>query len=190
MAIVHSLKCTVLFSFIVSLLSYPSQHRRLSGFLKSSRRLTTKLDGVTTPERSFTLPDLRCLEDVQFTTSWDVWFTMSSWRLVYNILKTSDLRRLKDVQFATSWKRLIYGVFRTSDLRRLEDVRFTSSWRSSIYDVLKTSDLRHLEDVWYMTSWRRLICTVWNIQKILSVPVYVGIWVWNFVQINGLVYIW
>ena len=107
--------------------------------------------------------DLRHLEDV--------WFTMSSRRLVYDVLKTSDLSRLEDVEFETSWKRLIYDVFRMSDLRRLEDVRFMSSWRSPIYDVFKTSDLQHLEDVWFMISWRGLFCTAWNVQKILSAPV-------------------
>ena len=93
--------------------------------------------------------DLRHLEDV--------WFTMFSRRLVYDVLKTSDLSRLEDVEFETSWKRLIYDVFRMSDLRRLEDVRFMSSWRSPIYDVLKTSDLQRLQDVWFTASWRRLI---------------------------------
>ena len=57
--------------------------RRLQVVFKSSRRLTTKPDVVTTSYR-------RCP--------------------IYDVLKTTDLRRLKDVQFATSWKRLIYNV--------------------------------------------------------------------------------
>ena len=96
--------------------------------------------------------DLDHLEDVQFTTSWR--------RLIYDVFRTSDLRRpvdvwftsFWDVQFKTSWKRLIYDVSRTSGLRRLEDVWFTSSWRRPIYDVLKTSDLWRLEDVCKTTS--------------------------------------
>ena len=40
------------------------------------------------------MSDLRRLEDV--------WFTKSSERLVYDVLKTSDLRRLEDAQFAMS----------------------------------------------------------------------------------------
>ena len=69
---------------------------------------------------------------------------MCSGRLVYDVLKTSDLRRLEDVQIVTSWKRLIYDALKTSDLRRLEDVQFTTSWRRLIYDVLKTSNLWRL----------------------------------------------
>ena len=94
--------------------------------------------------------DVRCFEDVQFTTSWR--------RLIYVVLKTSNLRRLEDVwsdlrhlekvQFATFLKRLIYHVFGTSDLRHLEDVQFTTSWRRCrkrpIYNVLKTSVKRRL----------------------------------------------
>ena len=94
----------------------------------------------------------------------DVWFTLSWRRPIYDVLKTSNLRRPEDiwltsfwdVQFRTSWKRLIYDVSRTSGLRRLEDVRFSSSWRRPIYDVLKTSDLWRLEDVWFITFWRCL----------------------------------
>ena len=63
-----------------------------------------------------------------------------SWRrLIYVVLKASNLRRLEDVWFTMSSRRLIYDVLRTSDLRRLEDVLFTSSWRSSIYNIFKTS---------------------------------------------------
>ena len=99
------------------------------------------------------------------TTSYDqtrlrhnVWKKTFSRHLIYDIFRTSGLRRLEDVQFATFSKCLIYGVFRTFNLRRLEDVRFTLCWRHPIYDVLKTFDLRRLEDIWFMTSWRCL----WN----------------------------
>ena len=45
--------------------------------------------------------------------------------------------------FARSWGRLIYFVLKTSDLCRREDVRFTTSWRRLIYDVcVPTSWLR------------------------------------------------
>ena len=36
--------------------------------------------------------------------------------------KTSYLRRLEDIWFTTSSGRLVYDVLKTSDLRRLEDV--------------------------------------------------------------------
>ena len=49
--------------------------RRLQDVLKRSRRLTTKQDVVTTSGKR---------------------------RLIYDILKTSDLRRLEDVKFTTS----------------------------------------------------------------------------------------
>ena len=39
----------------------------------------------------------------------------------------SVLRRLEDVKFKTSWRRLIYDVLKTSDLWRLEDVCKTKS---------------------------------------------------------------
>ena len=87
--------------------------------------------------------DLRCLEDVWLTLSWR--------RPIYEVVKTSDLRRLQDnlrplenVWFTTSSGRLIYDVLKTSDLRCLEDVQFTTSWRRLISDVLKTSVKRHL----------------------------------------------
>ena len=113
--------------------------------------------------------DLRRLEYVWFKTSWR--------RPVYVVLMTSNLRRLKDVQFMTSWRRLICNVLRTSDLRCLEDVLFTSSWRRPLYDVLETSVKRRLCSNVVVTSINvkrnnfSLFCTVWNIQKILSVPV-------------------
>ena len=69
--------------------------RRLQDVLKRSRGVATKQDVVTTSEKR---------------------------RRIYDVLKTSDLRRLKDVQLRTSWGRQIYDVLRTSDLRRLEDV--------------------------------------------------------------------
>ena len=83
-------------------------------------------------------------------------------RPIYDVLKTSDLRRLQGVQFRTSWRRLIYDVFRTSGLRCLQDVRFTSSWRRPISIILKTSHLRRLEDVWFMMSCGRLISNTLN----------------------------
>ena len=49
--------------------------RRLQDVLKRSRRLTTKQNVVTTSGKR---------------------------RLIYDVLKTSDLRRLEDVQFTTS----------------------------------------------------------------------------------------
>ena len=79
---------------------------------------------------------------------------------IYDVSKTSDLRRLQDVWFSTSWRCLIYVILKTSNLRRLENVRFPTSLERLIYNVLKTSDLRHLEDVWVMTSSRRLIYDV------------------------------
>ena len=116
----------------------------------------------------------------------DVW--------LYDILRTPDLRRLKDVRFTSSWECPIYNVFKTSDLHHPEDVWFTTFWRRLIYIVLKRSYLRCLEDVQFTMSSRRLqnnvceatsswrlynvkrnvfswFCTVWNIQKILSVPI-------------------
>ena len=45
----------------------------------------------------------------------------------------------KDVGFITSWRRLIYVILKTSDLRCLENVWFATSWRLQIYDVLKMS---------------------------------------------------
>ena len=74
----------------------------------------------------------------------DVWFRMSWRRPVYDVLKTSDLRRLKDVWFRTSWRRLIYIALKTSNLQCLEDVRFTSSSKRPIYNVFRTSVKRRL----------------------------------------------
>ena len=110
---------------------------------------------------TFNVNRINCVQDAlkrswSLTTKQDVVTTSGKWRRIYDVLKTSDLRRLEDVQFATSWKRLIYNVYRTCNLRRLEDVWFTLSWRRPIYDMLKTSYLWRLEDVWFMTSWRRL----------------------------------
>ena len=120
------------------------------GRLKRSRRLTTKQDIVT----------------------------MSGKRhRIYDVLKTSDLRRLEDLQFTTSWRRPIYVILKMSNLRRFEDVWFTpssgrlvfnvlkdvwfmSSWRRPICDVSKTSDLQRLQDVWFTTSWRRPIYVI------------------------------
>ena len=86
--------------------------RRLQGVLKRSRRLMTKPDVVKTSGKR---------------------------RLIYDVMKMSDLRRLEDVVFKTSWRRPIYVVLRTSN--------FTTSSRRLIYDVLKTSYLRRLEDI-------------------------------------------
>ena len=102
------------------------------------------------------------------TTKSNVLTTSGRRSLIYDILKTSDVRRLKDVRFTTTWRRLICDVLKTSDsrrlrdvgLRRLEDVLFTTSWRCLIYDVLKVSKLRRLEYVWFMSFGRRLICDV------------------------------
>ena len=69
--------------------------RRLQDVLQRSRRLTTKQDVVTMSGKK---------------------------GLIYDVLKTSDLRRLEDVHFTTSSGRPIYDVFRTSGLRRPEDV--------------------------------------------------------------------
>ena len=92
-----------------------------------------------------------------------------SWRrLIYDVLRTSALRRLENVQFTTSWRHPIYIVLKTSNLRRLGDVQFTLSWRLPIYEVLETSDLRRLEDVWFKTSWRRLINVVLRTFKITT----------------------
>ena len=122
---------------------------RLQDILKRSRRLATN----QTSSR-------RLAEDILFKTSWRRPF-MTSWRrLIYVVLKTSDLWRLEDVWFTTSWRRLMSIVLKTSYLWRLENVRFTTSWRRLIYVVLKTSDLLRLEDVWFMTSWKRLIYDV------------------------------
>ena len=71
--------------------------------------------------------DLQRLEDLGFTSSWNV-------------------------QFITPWRRLIYDLLKTSDLRPHEDVGFTWSWRCLIYSVLKMSDLQRLEGVCKMTS--------------------------------------
>ena len=49
----------------------------------------------------------------------DVLTTFGKRRLIYDVLKTSDLRRLEDVQFTTSWRRLIYDVFKTFVKRHL-----------------------------------------------------------------------
>ena len=115
--------------FRVYTLSQPTQIslRRFQDVWKRSRRLTTKPD---------------------------VFRASGRWRRIYNVLKTSYLRRLEDVRFITSWRCLTYDVLKMSDLRRLEDVGFTSSWRRLIHNVLKTSDLWRLEDVWFTTSRR------------------------------------
>ena len=120
---------------------HPSGHRRLQDVLKRSWRLTTKPD---------------------------VFKTSGKKRLIYNVFKTSYLRRLKTsnlqrlegVRFTTSWGRLIFDVLKTSDLRHLEDVQFTTSSRHLLYVVLRTSDLRCLEDLLFLSFWRRSINVV------------------------------
>ena len=52
----------------------------------------------------------------------------------------------------TSWRRLIYEVLKTLDLRRLKDVQFSTFRRRLIHDVLKTSDLWVLDDLCKTTS--------------------------------------
>ena len=122
---------------------------RLQALLKRSRRLATN----QTSSR-------RLAEDVWFKTSLrrPVYVVLKT--SVYDVLKTSDLRRLEDVWFTTSWRRFMYIVLKTSYLWRLENVWFTTSWRRLIYVVLKTSDLLRLEDVWFTTSWKSLIYDV------------------------------
>ena len=116
--------------------------RRLQDVLKRSWRLTTKPAVLKTSGRGSLIcnvlktSDLRCLEDLGFTTSWR--------RLICDVLKTSDLRRLEDVWFTTSWRRRIYVFSKTSDLWCLEDVCLTTFWRRPIYDVLKMSVERRL----------------------------------------------
>ena len=147
--------------------------RTSSGCLK---KLTTSYDQTRRFHDVWQMTsDLPRLEDVSFTTS--------RRRRISVVLKTFDVQRLEDVWFMMSWRRLIYGVLETSDLRRLKDVWFSTIWRHLIYDILRTSDLRLLQDVCKMTSGeerRSDVYTtskefifsyiVWNIQKILSVP--------------------
>ena len=99
----------------------------------------------------------RLAEDMEF---------MTSWRLrIYDVLKTSDLRRLEDIGFTPSWRRPIttsrrcpiYDVLKTLDLHRLKDFRFTTFWRRLIYNILKTSVKRRL--------WNNLIGTSTQRQK-------------------------
>ena len=87
-----------------------------------------------TPQQTQT--SLRRLQDVlkrswRLTTKPDALKTSGKRRLIYDFLKTSDLRR------TMSWRRWIYVLLKTSDFRYLEDVCFTTSWRRLIYDVLK-----------------------------------------------------
>ena len=81
---------------------------RLQDVLKRSQRLTTKPDVVRSSGKR---------------------------RLIYDVLKTSDLRHLKGIYFMASSRRLIYVILGTFDLRCLEDVF-----------------LRCLEDVQFTTS--------------------------------------
>ena len=62
-----------------------------------------------------------------YETKQDVIAMSGKRRRIYNVLKTSDLRRLKDVEFLKSWRRLIYVIVKMSNLRRLKNVCFTTS---------------------------------------------------------------
>ena len=84
------------------------------------------------------MPDLRCLEDI--------WFT--------SVLKTSNLWHVKNVWFMTSWGHLIHDILNTSDLCCPEVIQLRTSWRCLIYDVLRTFDLGRLENVRLKSSWR------------------------------------
>ena len=117
--------------------------RRLQDVLKRSRCLTTKHDVVTTSGKR---------------------------RHIYDVLKVSNLWRLESFWFTTSWRGPIYVVLKTSDLRRLEDARYTSSWKRPINDVLKTSVKPRLCSNFERNGFF-LFFIVWNIQKILNVPV-------------------
>ena len=110
---------TVIKNIYVGVLSQRAQTslRRLQNALKTLQRLTIKQDVVTTSGKR---------------------------RLIFDVLRTSNLQHLEDVQFMTSWRRLIYDFLWTSDLWRLEDTRFMSSWKRPVYDVLKTSVKRRL----------------------------------------------
>ena len=134
---------------------------------------SSKYHSVILSQRTHT--SLRRIQDVlkrslRLTTKSDVVKLSGKRRLIYDILKTSYLRRLKDVQFTTSWRRLLYVVLKTSNLRRLEDVNlrrhadvwFKTSWRRLFYVVLKTSYLHRLEDVLFASSWRRPIYDVFK----------------------------
>ena len=99
---------------------YPSGYRRLNMSLGRHKKMTTSYAQTRRRHNVWKkMSDLRSLEDV--------WFTMSSGRLVYDVLKTYGLRCLEDVQFKTSWRCLIYDVLKTSNLWRLEDVCKTTS---------------------------------------------------------------
>ena len=113
--------------------------RRLRDVLKRLRRLTTKPDVLTTPGRR---------------------------RLIYDVLKSSDLRRLQNVRFtsscwfATSWRHQIHDVLEKSVYNVLKTFCLWSFGGRLIYHVLKTSNFRRLKDIEFTSSWRRLICDV------------------------------
>ena len=99
--------------------------------------------------------DLRRPEDVWFTSFWDIQFTTSwrrliydvSGRLVYNVLKTSNLQCLEEVWFRTSWRRLINNVLKTSVKRRLcSNVEATSVQRQKILFFLILYCLKYSEN--------------------------------------------
>ena len=99
-----------------------------SSKLKFGLLLKTNFKTLTQPTQT----SLRCLQDVLkrsrcITTKQDVVTTSGKRCQIYDVLKTSDLRRLEDNHFTTSWRRLIYDVFPMSGLRRPEDVWFMLS---------------------------------------------------------------
>ena len=99
-----------------------------SSKLKFGLLLKANFKTLTQPTQT----SLRCLQDVLkrsrcITTKQDVVMTSGKRCQIYDVLKTSDLRRLENNHFMTSWRRLIYDVFPMSDLRRPEDVWFMLS---------------------------------------------------------------
>ena len=99
-----------------------------SSKLKFGLLLKTNFKTLTQPTQT----SLRCLQDVLkrsrcITTKQDVVMTSGKRCQIYDVLKTSDLRRLENNHFTMSWRRLIYDVFPMSGLRRPEDVWFMLS---------------------------------------------------------------
>ena len=129
---------------------------RFQNVLKKLGRLTTKPNVVETSGKRHLIYDvlktsyLRCLEEVQFTTSWR--------RLIYNVFRTSDLWRFEDV-----W---LEDVLRTSDLWRLCVVL-------KICVVLKTSNLWSLQDVCKTMSVYQCRNDVYTASKEVIFPYFV-----------------
>ena len=83
----------------------------------------------------------RCYDQNKRCHKGNIWFT-TSWTLpIYDELKMPDLT--EDVRFTRSCRRLIYVVLKTSDLRRFGDAWFTSSIRL-FFDVLRAYVKRHV----------------------------------------------